>query len=145
MLPIKLIYGVTEMPLEPLLIDTGPQEPHKTITRLVLGKFSVTLIQSAPYMFKINTEIWAVKLPLGRGTGWPARTGSPKSGEVCCMVRLSTSESWQRTWLLCTKPASQFWVHLNSQQIPDSEPTLSSRSKEDSSQPSRAALAGYWK
>ena len=100
MLPIKLTYGVTEKSLEPFLIDTGPQEPHKTITWLALGKLSVTLIQSAPYMFKINTEIWAVKLPSGGGTGWPARAGSPKSGKVRCTVRLSISESWQRSWLL---------------------------------------------
>lgn len=103
MLSIKLIYRVKEMPLEPLLIDTWPSSATENNHWLVLRKFSVTLIQSAPYMFKINAEMWAMKPPLGGGTGWLAKAGSSKSGEVHCTVRLSTSESQQRSWQLCAQ------------------------------------------
>ena len=99
--------------------------PHKTISRLVLSKCSVTLIQTAPSMFKINTEIWAVKPPLGRGTGWPARAGSRSLGRSTArsdFPRLIPGRGAGCSGL----PASQSWVHLNPQQSPGRETTLSS-------------------
>lgn len=73
--------------------------------------------------------MWAVKPPLGGGTlagegREPEVWGGPLHGQTFHVWVLAEDLA-----ALCAEPASQFWVRLNPQQILDSKPMLSSRSK----------------